>query len=161
MELIPQQINEERRHGEARDCRRNVDDRSERGARRNACHSSRNGDRVERHGERGSLACALEVRARDAEWSAKRRLTAHTLATMVAVDSPASYIFEIMNCAPPEMIVALRTAASPGPSPHLVPRTLHAAPIGIYERAIGAAAAMALRKSTPCCTLAVYKQPIV
>lgn len=90
-----------------------------------------------------------------------RRLTAHTLATMVAVDSPASYMFEIMNCAPPEMIVALRTAASPGPSPHLVPRTPHAAPIGIYERAIGAAAAMALRKSTPCCTLAVYKQPIV
>lgn len=91
MELIPQQINEERRHGEARDCRRNVDDRSERGARRNACHPSLNGDRVERecmpegpvavsvgelcegdavallnqrerHGERGSLACALEVR---------------------------------------------------------------------------------------------------
>ena len=51
-------------------------------------------------------------------------------------------MFEIMNWALPEMMVALRTAAAPGPIPHLEPRTPQASPIGMYESAIGVAAAM-------------------
>ena len=63
-----------------------------------------------------------------------------------------------MNWAPPEMMVALRTAAAPGPIPHLEPRTPQASPIGMYESAIGVAAAMTLRKSAPYCTLVILKQ---